>query len=101
MKLKLALAIIATCGILSAQAQVNERQKNQKERTQQGVESGELTKREAKKIKQQQENVKDYEAKLRSDGELSDKDKAKLNVAQNQASKSIYRKKHNKRDRND
>jgi uncharacterized protein YlxW (UPF0749 family) len=100
MKLKLALAIIATCGVLSVQAQVNTRQKNQKERTQQGVESGELTKREAKKIKHQQDKVNDYEAKLRSDGELSGKDKTKLNVAQNKSSKSIYRKKHNKRDRN-
>lgn len=100
MKLKLTFVFIAFLGLMSAKAQVNARQKNQKERAVQGAQSGELTKREAKRIKEQQENVNDYEAKLRSDGELSKKDKAKLDAAQDRTSRSIYRKKHNKRDRN-
>jgi uncharacterized protein YlxW (UPF0749 family) len=100
MKLKLTFVIIAFLGVMNAKAQVNARQKNQKERAVQGAQSGELTKREAKRIKEQQENVNDYEAKLRSDGELSKKDKAKLDAAQGRTSRSIYRKKHNKRDRN-
>jgi uncharacterized protein YlxW (UPF0749 family) len=100
MKLKLTFVLIAFLGVMNAKAQVNARQKNQKERAVQGAQSGELTKREAKRIKEQQENVNDYEAKLRSDGELSKKDKAKLDAAQDRTSRSIYRKKHNKRDRN-
>lgn len=100
MKLKLTIVMIAFLGVMNAKEQVNARQKNQKERAVQGAQSGELTKREAKRIKEQQENVNDYEAKLRSDGELSKKDKAKLDAAQDRTSRSIYRKKHNKRDRN-
>lgn len=100
MKLKLTIVMIAFLGVMNVKAQVNARQKNQKERAVQGAQSGELTKREAKRIKEQQENVNDYEAKLRSDGELSKKDKAKLDAAQDRTSRSIYRKKHNKRDRN-
>lgn len=100
MKLKLTFVFIAFLVVMNAKAQVNARQKNQKERAVQGAQSGELTKREAKRIKEQQENVNDYEAKLRSDGELSKKDKAKLDAAQDRTSRSIYRKKHNKRDRN-
>ena len=100
MKLKLALAVIASCCIISAKAQVNERQKNQKERTVQGVKSGEITKKEAKTIHTQQKHVQQMEDKAKSDGVVTKKEKVKLNTAQNAASSSIYRKKHNKRTQN-
>lgn len=100
MKVKLTMAIIALVSIVQANAQTNARQKNQKERTVQGVKSGELTKAEAAKIKTQQKNVQQMEDKAKSDGVVTKKEKVKLNTAQNAASSSIYRKKHNKRDRN-
>lgn len=100
MKRKLILATAAFIFILQVNAQTNARQKNQKERTVQGVKSGEITKKEAKTIHTQQKHVQQMEDKAKSDGVVTKKEKVKLNTAQNAASSSIYRKKHNKRTKN-
>jgi hypothetical protein len=100
MKVKLIMAIIALVCMAQANAQTNARQKNQKERTVQGVKSGEITKKEAKTIHTQQKHVQHIENKAKKDGVVTKKEKVKLNTAQNAASSSIYRKKHNKRDKN-
>jgi Skp family chaperone for outer membrane proteins len=100
MKRKLILAIFAAMTISLANAQVNKRQRRQNHRVEQGVQSGELTQQEQNKIEHQEAKVDNLEEKLRADGDLSKKDKAKLDVAQDRTSRSIYRKKHNKRDRN-
>lgn len=57
MKLKLSLAVLALVLACEVSAQTNIRQKKQKQRTQQGIESGEITQREAAKIKTQQRHV--------------------------------------------
>jgi hypothetical protein len=100
MKQKLLVAIAALFSFSNINAQVNQRQHNQQVRTKQGVKSGELTQAETAKIKTQQKHINQMEAKAKSDGVVTTKEKAKLNAAQNAASTSIYRKKHNKRDRN-
>jgi uncharacterized membrane protein YebE (DUF533 family) len=100
MKQKFLLATICFLFFATTNAQVNKRQQNQRSRTKQGVQSGEITKHEAKRIHTQQKHVQHMETKAKSDGVVTRKEKAKLNVAQNHASRSIYRKKHNKRDRN-
>lgn len=100
MKQKFLLAAIAFLFFATANAQVNKRQQNQQARTKQGVKSGEITKHEAKRIHTQQKHVQHIETKAKSDGVVTKKEKAKLKVAQNRSSRSIYRKKHNKRDRN-
>ena len=100
MKQKLMGLTIAFLFFATANAQVNVRQQNQKDRTKQGVKSGELTNREVNRIKTQQKHVQHLENKTKSDGVVTKKEKVKLNAAQNAASSSIYRKKHNKRDKN-
>jgi hypothetical protein len=76
---------------------VDQREKNQQERIDQGIKSGELTKREAMRLEAQQGKIKVDEAKAKSDGVVTAKERAKLKREQNRASRAIYRKKHNAR----
>ena len=81
-------------------ARADKRQNNQRQRIQQGVKSGELTKGEATRLRKQQRNIHRMENKAESDGTVTAKEKARIEKAQDRASKNIYRKKHNDRDRN-
>ena len=79
---------------------INDRQANQKDRIAQGVASGELTKRETAKLAAQQHKLARKEARFRSDGELSARERVNLQRSLNRSSANIYKKKHNDRDRN-
>jgi|CXWL01.1.fsa_nt_gi hypothetical protein len=100
MKKKFLTTAIAFIIFASANAQTNVRQENQGTRTENGVQSGELTKREQRRIEHQQENVQKLENKAKKDGVVTDKEQARINAAQNRSSRSIARKKHNGRDGN-
>jgi hypothetical protein len=100
MKFKFVLTVIASVFIMNVQAQTNVRQNNQETRTENGVESGELTKGEQRRIEHQQENVQKLENKAKKDGTVTNKEQARINAAQNRSSRSIARKKHNGRDSN-
>ena len=93
-----AVLILATSH--SFAGSINERQANQKNRIAQGVVSGELTKRETVKLAAQQHKLARKEARFRSDGELSARERVNLQRSLNRSSANIYRKKHNDRDRN-
>ncbi len=73
---------------------VDAREKNQKERIEQGVKSGELTRPEARRLKAKEAKIKADEAKAKADGEVTPAERAKLQHEQNKASKRIYRQKH-------
>jgi hypothetical protein len=73
---------------------VNARQQNQRERIQQGVRSGELTRRETRKAVETQRDVRQLERAYKSDGKLTAGERADLHHEQNQASRQIYRQKH-------
>jgi hypothetical protein len=74
---------------------------NQKVRIRKGVKSGELTHKEAKKLKNQQHHIARLENRYLSDGRLSRAESRDLNQRLKHASKRIYRKKHNEKSRND
>lgn len=98
----LAGAAIVCASFGSAYAQdktpvVNQREKNQEARINQGIKSGELTKGEAMKVEAQQGKIKVDEAKAKADGVVTGKERAKLHREQNRASRNIHRKKHNAR----
>ena len=78
---------------------VNARQHNQRERIQQGVRSGELTRRETGKLLEEQRDVRQFERAYKSDGTLTDAERRDLHHEQNQASRDIYRQKHDEQDR--
>src|SRR5678816_2458937 len=78
---------------------VNQRQHNQRERIQQGAKSGELTRRETGRLAEEQRDIRQLERGYNSDGKLTEAERRDLHHEQNQASRDIYRQKHDQQDR--
>jgi hypothetical protein len=78
---------------------IDERQAHQEQRIDQGIASGELTRREAQRLDQQQDRIDRYENKAQADGRVTVKERARITHAQQHASYSIYRQKHDRQDR--
>jgi hypothetical protein len=72
----------------------DERHGNQEARIQQGVQSGQLTGKEAAKLENGQAKVQAKEDKAKADGVVTQKERAKLAKAQNKQSKKIHQQKH-------
>jgi hypothetical protein len=89
------LAGLLAAGAGEARASVNGREHNQRERIAAGVRSGELTKREAARLTAQQAAIRAEERRFRhNDGVLGPWERAHLNGDMNQASRSVYRQRH-------
>jgi hypothetical protein len=73
---------------------VNARQGAQQARVAQGVRSGELTRPEAAKLRQQERAVRAEERAYKADGKLTPAERKDLHQDLNQASKDIYQQKH-------
>jgi uncharacterized protein YoaH (UPF0181 family) len=73
---------------------INARQQVQRERIQQGVRSGELTRRETARARDDQRDIRQLERAYKSDGELTRGERRDLTHEQNQASRQLYRDKH-------
>lgn len=78
---------------------IDQRQANQEKRIDQGVASGELTRREARKLNRQQAAINAAEDKAKADGSVTAKERHRLHKAQNHASRDIRRQKHDAQDR--
>lgn len=76
---------------------IQQREENQEQRIDQGVQSGALTPREAGRLETQQARIKQDEERMKADGKLTKAERKKLTREQNRASRTIYRKKHNAR----
>ena len=94
------VAAFALPGLSIAQTastpRVDQRQENQEKRIQQGVQSGELTKKETKHLEKGQAKVQKQENKAMADGKMSAKERAKIEKAQDRENKRIFREKHDK-----
>ncbi len=95
----LATLMIALPATASAAAPPAKRQVNQAARIDQGVRSGQLTRRETARLVREQRKINRTKKRMWSDGHLSVRERAKLNRMQNRASRHIYRAKHNRRTR--
>ena len=101
MKIKSALAIAFTviaCGVAAAQPAtpvVAERQQDQKARINQGVASGELTRKETATLRAEQRGIQAEKKAFKADGKVTTAERAKLRADQKRASRNIYKKKHN------
>ena len=86
----------ALCGAAVAQTTGSEIQRNvnQQERIDQGLQSGQLNTREAAKLEQGEARVNKMESNAMKDGSLSDAEKARIRKAQNGESAAIYGQKH-------
>jgi hypothetical protein len=79
---------------------IDKRQAEQEKRIQQGVESGQLTGKEANRLEKGQAHVQTMENKAMADGAMTKKERAHIEHAQNVQSKKIYRQKHDKQTAN-
>ena len=90
-------------GSLPAMAQstydprITAREQRQQQRIQQGINSGQLTPREANRLEAQQSRIAATEKRMKADGRLTRGERARLTRMQNRASNNIYSKKHNGR----
>jgi hypothetical protein len=76
---------------------INRREANQQRRINRGIRSGQLTPKETYRLQRQQANINAQEARFKSDGNLSRRERRVLKNRLNRSSKNIYRAKHNRR----
>lgn len=80
---------------LAAEAGRNQnREQRQQHRIKQGVESGELTRHEERKMNKGQRKIDRMQKKAMEDGVVTAEEKAKLEKMQDRQSKKIYKQKH-------
>ncbi len=99
----IAAAVITACalpGLSLAQTtstpRIDQRQENQQKRIDQGVKSGELNEKEARRLEKGQAKVQKMENKAMADGTMTNKEKARIEKAQDKQSKKINRETHDK-----
>ncbi len=80
--------------------QVVDRDVNQQERVEQGLQQGQLNTREAGQIERQESRIDQTEARDLKNGKLSPAEQAQINQMQNKASADIYQDRHNAADGN-
>lgn len=73
---------------------VDARQANQEQRIQQGVSSGQLSPNETYRLEQGQARVQNLESKTKSDGIVTNAERARIQGAQDVQSRRIYNQKH-------
>ena len=76
---------------------VDRRQVVQRARMRQGVQSGQLTPREARHLRKSERHIRRMERRAKADGVVTPGERARLNHAQNRESRRIHRLKHNGR----
>ncbi|OPY05351.1 MAG: hypothetical protein A4E67_01988 [Syntrophaceae bacterium PtaB.Bin038] len=75
---------------------IRQRMQNQERRIDQGVQSGELTPKEAGKLEAEQARIKQAESRMKSDGTLTGQERNRLHTMQDRSSDRIYRQKHDR-----
>ena len=83
----------------TATQKVDNRQAKQRVRIAQGVKSGELTRAEAKRLRNGQKKVRRMERRAKADGVVTKCERKRLDKAQNRESRAIRRLKKNDRNR--
>lgn len=73
---------------------VDKRERHQQQRIREGVKSGELTKREARKLEREQAKIRKEERAMKSDGVVTKEERKELHQDLNEASKHIAKEKH-------
>jgi hypothetical protein len=74
---------------------IDAREAYQQARIQQGVNSGQITPREYYRLERQQARIRAAEARMKADGRLTRRERARLHQMLNNSSRSIYYAKHN------
>jgi hypothetical protein len=88
-------ALFSTGACAQSAASETQRDVNQQERVEQGLQSGQLSTREASQLERKERQIDRTQAHALQDGTLSPAEKARIRREQNQASRQIYGDKHN------
>lgn len=91
-----AILTVALAGIAHAATPgVNQRQMNQRLRIHQGVMSGQITRAERVRLNAGQRHIRRFERRMKSDGVVTVRERARLQHMQKWQSDAIWRAKHN------
>jgi len=97
----LGLALMLVAGSASAGTpRYDARQAHQRERIVNGVQSGELTRRETRRLAAGQVHLNRVERRAKADGVVTAGERAHMQHEENQQSRRIRRQKHDAQDRN-
>ena len=92
----IAMSVLTTATWAQTPAeQDQQRDVNQQQRIEQGLQSGQLSTKEAGSLERQEKHVDNMEARDLKNGSMSAGEQARLNAAQNKVSGDIYADKHN------
>ena len=95
-RLAIVVAALVLSTALAPAGVVHRRQKRQHARIQQGIRSGEVTPEEAAGLKAEEQKVQADRENAVADGKMTRKERRTIRHEQNQASRDIVRKKHNR-----
>jgi hypothetical protein len=93
------LAILGTAPVFAGTPRLNQREANQHARIHQGVESGSLTKPEARRLRAGEARLNYNEARAKADGVVTTAERARLHREADRESERIYRQKHDAQSR--
>jgi hypothetical protein len=93
------LALFATAPSLAGTPRLDAREHHQRARIHNGVANGELTRPETRRLAAGQYHLRAAEARAKSDGVVTGRERARLQHEANQQSRRIYRQKHDAQDR--
>ena len=101
MMVLLALGVTTFAGLAFADPtpRIDCREARQHARIREGVRSGELTRREAFRLRAGQRDVHFMERRAKADGVVTARERARITAVQNHENRAIWRKKHNDRTR--
>jgi hypothetical protein len=94
------VAALAITSIANAQTRtpvINHREHRQERRINQGVRSGELTRSEARHLRNDERKIRADKRMAKADGRVTPAERRHIRHEQNHVSREIYRKKHNDR----
>jgi hypothetical protein len=94
------ILFVWTANAQTVTPKVNKRQQIQKERIHNGIQNGELTRKETRLLAKEQRHIKRSERRAKSDGIVTKRERARLDRKQDRANRHIGRAKHNRMDRN-
>jgi hypothetical protein len=94
-----ALLVVATAPALAGTPRLDHRESHQANRIYNGVANGELTRPEARRLSSGQVHLRRAEARAKSDGVVTARERAHLEHEADQQSRRIYRQKHDAQQR--
>jgi len=95
----LGICVALAPATLSAHPSINQTERREQVRINQGIRSGELTRQEARRLEAEQARIRVDERFARADGNLTSKERERLRNELSHASRDIYHQKHDRQDR--